>query len=156
MDDIKRLAVGFSWGVVATIAMSLFMIFAVVTGMSPMPKPIPLAIVSTLGEWRPMFLLVVFAVISHLAYGGFWGAVLSGMTKHVTILKGIGLGLVLWLLMGIVALPLLGWGFFGSAVDSRIAVATFFLHLVYGVTLGWLVDHKQPAADKTWTSAHVH
>lgn len=44
MDN--RFARGFVWGVVATIAMSVFMLMGVSAGISPMPKPIPLAIVT--------------------------------------------------------------------------------------------------------------
>ncbi len=34
-------------------------------------------------------------------------------------------------------------GFFGLAITPRIAVATLVLHLVYGFTLGWLLDRKE-------------
>ena len=44
--NAKRLAVGFGWGVVATLAMSALMILGVLTGLSPMPAPIPEAIVN--------------------------------------------------------------------------------------------------------------
>ena len=45
--------------------------------------------------------------------------------------------------MEVVFLPFLGWGFFGVAITPRIAVATLILHLVYGATLGLLMDWKQ-------------
>jgi hypothetical protein len=62
-------------GEVATIAMSALMGVGVLTGMSPMPKPIPLAIVGQiLGEGLPNPLIMVLAVIAHLFYGGLWGA----------------------------------------------------------------------------------
>jgi hypothetical protein len=47
------------------------------------------------------------------------------------------MGLFLWLIMELVVLPLLGWGVFGSAITSKIAVATLVLHLIYGGILGW-------------------
>jgi len=142
--NTQRLIKGFGWGVVATIAMSALMIAGVATGISPMPAPIPVAIVSRLlgeGIYRP--LLILLAAVSHLIYGGIWAAVLFAAMQPVTIWKGMGLGMFLWLIMQLLVLPLLGWGAFGMAIDPRIAVATLILHLVYGVTLGWLADRKE-------------
>jgi hypothetical protein len=145
--DAKRLMDGFGWGVVATLAMSALMILGVVAGLSPMPSPIPAAIVNKglglLGVGLPMPLIMPLAAVAHLSYGGVWGAVLAALTRPVTIWKGIGLGIFLWFIMQIVVLPLLGWGFFGVSITPRIAVATLILHLVYGTVLGWLMDRKQ-------------
>ena len=69
-------------------------------------------------------------------------AVLAATTRPVTIWKSIGLGLFLWVLMGLFLLPALGWGFFGAAITPEIAVATLILHLIYGITLGWLLDRN--------------
>jgi hypothetical protein len=136
-----RLARGFGWGVVATIATSVIMILGTATGVSPMPAPIPVAIVSrVLGEGMPQPLIVLLAAASHLFYGGFWGAVIAAVTRPVTVWKGIGLGVFLWLVMQVAVLPFLGWGPFGAAITPQIAVATLVLHLVYGATLGWLLD----------------
>ena len=137
----KRLATGFGWGVVATIAMSIPMMIATMTGMSPAPKPIPLAVVQQVfGTGLPQPLLMILALASHLAYGGFWGAVLAAMSRPVTVWKGVGLGVVLWLIMQVIVLPLLGWGPFGTSVTPRIAVATLVLHLIYGAAYGALMD----------------
>lgn len=42
---MKRFWTGALWGAIATIAMSALMILGLVTGLAPMPKPIPAAIV---------------------------------------------------------------------------------------------------------------
>lgn len=85
---------------------------------------------------------MAWAIISHFAYRGFWGAVLAGFTRRATFWKGLGLGVFLWLVMQVVVFPFLGWGFFGIAITSRIAVAMLILHLIYGATLGLLMDRK--------------
>ena len=144
--DGKRLAIGFGWGLVATLAMSILMVIAFATGVSPMPKPIPAAIAGKVvsgivGADVPTPAIMAVAVASHFVYGGFWGAVLGALTRPVTLWKGLGLGVFLWLLMGMVALPFLGWGFFGVGITAQIAVATLVLHLVYGATLGLLMDY---------------
>ena len=145
--DAKRLGAGFGWGVVATLAMSALMILGVVAGLSPMPAPIPAAIVNKglefLGVGLPGLLIMLLAAGAHLSYGGVWGAILAALTRPVTLWKGLGLGVFLWLLMQIAVFPLLGWGVFGVGITPLIAVATLVLHLVYGATLGLLMDRGQ-------------
>ncbi len=144
--DAKRLAVGFGWGMAATLAMSAVMITGYATGIAPMPSPIPEAVVSRIlevvGVEAPRPAVMILAIASHLAYGGVAGAVLAALTRPVTVWRGLGWGVLLWLIMDLVVLPLLGWGFFGAAIAPRIAVATLVLHLVYGFTLGWFMDRK--------------
>lgn len=134
---------GFGWGTVATIAMSIPMIAGAVAGVLPMPRPIPAAIVGEIvGGGLPRPLLMALAGGSHLAYGGVAGGVLSLLTRPVTVAKGLGWGVLLWAVMGIAWLPFLGWGLFGTSISPRVAVATLVLHVIYGATLGWLVDRK--------------
>ena len=142
--NIKRFWSGFGWGVLATVGMSIPMIIGSVAGVAPMPEPIPKAIVTTiLGKELPVPLMMLLAAGSHLAYGGIWAALLTQVTDHVTIWKGLGLGIFLWLLMQVVVLPLIGWGLFGASITPKIAVATLVLHLIYGALVGWLVDRRK-------------
>jgi hypothetical protein len=137
----SRVLAGFWWGVVATLAMSVVMIAATITGLSPMPAPIPAALVTdVLGPGLPKPAMMLLAALSHLAYGGVWGAILASAVRPVTIGKGLLLGAILWLIMQVVVLPYLGWGAFGLAITPRIAIATLVLHLIYGAVLGWLAD----------------
>ena len=86
--------------------MSALMIVGVLTGLSPMPKPIPLAIMATIvGEGTPQPLLVVAAVMAHLLYGGIWG---GAAFAPVTAAKGLAFGVFLWALMQLIVLPFLG------------------------------------------------
>lgn len=134
---------GFGWGVAATVAMSVLMIIGMLTGMAPMPKPIPGAIVGKLtGGALSQPVTMALAAVLHLGYGGLWGGVFAAMVRRVTVWKGIGLGVFLWLIMQVVVLPFLGWGVFGTNHTPKIAIATLLLHLVYGVTYGWLMDRS--------------
>jgi len=142
--DTKRFWSGFGWGVVATIGMSIPMVIGTASCVAPMPEPIPKAIVTmVLGKGLPIPLIMVLAAGSHLAYGGIWAALLTQVTDQVTIWKGLGLGVFLWLLMQVVVLPLIGWGLFGAAITPKIAAATLILHLIYGALVGWLVDRRR-------------
>ena len=54
--------------------------------------------------------------------------------------KGIGYGVVLWALMGLAWLPYLGWGCSAPGSPPGSPRPTLLLHLVYGTTLGLLLD----------------
>lgn len=150
---MRRFWTGAAWGAVATVAMSVLMLLGVASGASPMPKPIPAAIVGKLtGGMLAKPTLMATAALLHLGYGAFWGGVLATLSPQVKIGRGLALGVLLWLLMQVLVLPFLGWGAFGAAVTPKIAVATLVLHLVYGGTLGALLD-RQPAATSARASA---
>jgi hypothetical protein len=141
---LRRLAIGAGWGAVATVAMSVVMIAGVATGISPMPKPIPVALVArTLGGGLPMPALIALGALAHLAYGATAGAVLAGVVRRVSVATALGYAVALWALMDLVWLPYLGWGLFGTAITPKIAAATLVLHLVYGLTLGLLLDRTR-------------
>jgi len=139
---LERFSKGFGWGIVATVAMSVLMILGILTGVSPMPEPIPPDIV---GKWA-VFLsptwVMVWAVVAHLTYGGFWAGFVATAWKKVTVWHGLALGLALWLVMSVIFLPWLGWGAFGAHVSLQITVATLVLHVVYGLTFGFLMDRS--------------
>lgn len=121
------------------------------SGRSPIPEPIPRAVVATVvGDTAPKPLLTALAVGLYLADGGLFGALLVRYAGPVTIAGGLGLGVVLWLVTQVALLPLLGWGLFGTAITPAIAVATLLLHLVYGATLGVAMDR-----DRTGTSGRT-
>lgn len=137
----SRFKHGALWGIGATIVMSVFMLVATATGVSPLPEPIPAALAKMIvGSDAAFPLIAGTAILSHLGYGAVWGGLLARTVRPVTLSWGFGLGIGLWLLMQVAVLPLLGWGLFGSAVSVRIAVATLVLHLIYGATLGLGMD----------------
>lgn len=146
----QRAAVFFGWGVAATLTMSVPMLVGFATGLSPMPKPIPLAIAAhVLGDATPRPQLIALAFSSHLVYGGLWAALLGLTASRVTVWHALAFGLMLWILMGLVVLPWLGWGMFGVGLRPPVALATLLLHLVYGGTLGWLATRQA-----VWRFAH--
>lgn len=141
----RWLLVGAGWGAVATAAMSVVMLAGVATGVSPMPKPIPVAlVVRTLGI-APGPVLIVLAAVAHLAYGTGAGAVLAGFVGRIAVWHGLVFGGLLWVVMGLAWLPFLGWGLFGTGLTPKIAVGTLVLHLVYGLTLAMLLARRHTA-----------
>ena len=85
--------------------------------------------------------MIALTVVSPLFYGGLGGAVLAGLTCPVKIWHGIGMGALLWLVMGLAVLPFVGWGFFGLAITSMIAVNALFFPDRPGVWGG--VNHRR-------------
>lgn len=141
-QTVKR---GALWGALATLVMTLIMLTGMGTGVAPMPQPIPKALaelflsffLGTVG--KP--LAMITGMIAHFGYGAAGGVVFLLLFDESANWKtGLLWGGILWVIMQLVVLPVLGWGFFGLAITGfppKIAVGTFVLHLVYGGILGW-------------------
>ena len=125
--------------------MSALMVIGSVSEVSPMPEPIPEAVVKSIVGDQPKLLLMVATIGTHFAYGGTWGALLTVVTRPITLAKGLAYGVFLWVVMGTLVLPFVGWGLFGRKITPRIAIATLILHLIYGGTLGMTVARKDSA-----------
>ncbi len=147
-----RIWQGFVWGVVATIAMTVVHIFALVIiprlmGVTAIPMPMPEVIVLKIfGPGLPTAILLLLAVVFHLGYGGFWGAFLFASIPRVTVAKGVVLGAFLYLILLLFLRPLLGQGAFGTPVPLRLALGSAATHFTYGATLGWFGGRKRLAA----------
>ncbi|MFQ5912411.1 MAG: hypothetical protein ACE5JS_04445 [Nitrospinota bacterium] len=132
----KRFSTGFKAGLWATGGMTLIMLLGTFTGVAPMPKPIPIALAKLVLGNVAFPVLVVSGLIAHFAYGGVAGGIFTRWSPAVRVWSALVWGIVLWLGMQVIFLPLLGWGVFGAKINPRIAVATFILHLIYGSILG--------------------
>lgn len=132
---------GFLAGLLATGVMTLLMLAGTVTGLSPIPTPIPVALVAwVLRGAVPRGVLLVLGLLAHFVYGGVAGAVFAWLLRRrANLLTGLMLGVLLWLAMGLFWLPLLHWGAFGSLIGPGLWLTTLVLHLVYGAVLGWTV-----------------
>ncbi len=61
--------------------------------------------------------------------------------------RGLVWGLILWLLSGIVVMPMMGAGLFGMGMGGMMsAVGSLIAHLAYGVVLGWIGGPAQAQA----------
>jgi len=138
---------GFIYGLIATLLMTVIMLLGTVSGISPMPAPIPVVLVKTVFGAMPKPVLMILGFIAHFIYGGVAGGIFVLFFKKSFQRNGFLWGVILWLIMQIIFLPILGWGLFGSALTPKIAVATLILHLIYGGTLGYyLAKRNVPAS----------
>jgi hypothetical protein len=78
---------------------------------------------------------IVAGIATHLAVSMFWGTLFGllffGLTKGMTLLAGAFWGLLVWVVMLYVVLPVLG---FPAGGNNPMAMA-IFTHLLFGVTL---------------------
>lgn len=116
-------------------------------GIAPFNIPPSAAFLTSMGiNISPLPLLV------HFGYGAFWSAILIGLAKSNTNIKtGLMLSIFLWLIMMVIYSPVMGWGFFGFGSTEaaptakmyledgpKYMLSTLILHLLYGITVGWL------------------
>lgn len=134
-------------GLLATLVMTVVMLAGQVAGVSPIPRPIPVALVAWVVRGAvPRLLLLVLGLLAHFAYGAVAGIVFAWvLRRRANLWTGLALGVLLWLLMGLFWLPLLHWGAFGNTVNPGVGLATLVLHLIYGGLLGWGVRRWRPA-----------
>lgn len=134
----NRLKSGFVFGIIATFFMTIVMLTGMISGISPIPQPIPSAIIESMLGSLPKPALMILGMAAHFVYGGVAGVVLFKLAKQQRpVIQGLAVGIILWLIMHLVVLPLIGWGFFASAMNPKIVPATLVLHLIYGGVLGY-------------------
>lgn len=109
-----------------------------ISGISPIPQPIPAAIIESILGTLPKPVLMILGMGAHFMYGGIGGPVLFKVAKEQRpIIQGLAWGIILWLIMHLIVLPLIGWGFFAGTMNPKIVPATLLLHLIYGGVLGY-------------------
>lgn len=88
-----------------------------------------------------------------------WGVLFAWLDPNLPggshWMRGVVFGIGAWLLMMVIAMPMAGAGFFGTAMGLMAPVMTLVLHLVYGAVLGGVYGAQRPdAAHDVPMSAH--
>jgi hypothetical protein len=142
-DEARRIGRGALWGLAATVIMAPFMaIGRLISARAPL---FPELIAGHLIHRTHGALVAVVSVLGHLGYGMLAGALFAAFARPMTLVKGIGYGVLLWFIMQVIFLPWIGWSDFGLAHSPRggFAFYTLLLHLVYGLALGQLGAHDE-------------
>ncbi len=139
-------------GLAGTIVMTLMMYF--VSPLMGVKMDIAASLGSMLGGSWTMGMVMHFlngAVIFPLLYA----LVLFRFLPGGPLAKGIGWGLILWLLAQVMVMPMMGGGVFSSRMGGMPAVMGSFLgHLIYGGLLGWIagsasnLTYRGPVSDR--------
>jgi uncharacterized membrane protein YagU involved in acid resistance len=121
-------------GLVGTIAFTLLMYIA--APMMGIPRmDIAAMLGSMLGGWTMG--MVMHFIIGVVLFPLIYAFVLFSKLRGAPVIKGILWGLTLWLTAGLLLMPMMGAGFFGTANGGMMtAAASLTGHLVYGALLG--------------------
>jgi len=132
---MKKLINGAIAGVIATIVLSLMMLIKGKMGVMP-----ELDIISMLAGmmggalllgWVMHFMIGVgYGVVFHLTY--------DKLPTNSLIIKGVILGVVGWLVMMLMLMPMVGAGLFGMKMGVMAPMMTLVLHAIFGAVLGFV------------------
>jgi len=127
-------------GVTIAILTAIIMAILLKAGVSPFPKPPSLAFAETLlGRALPLPVGLLF----HIAYVTFWSVVFVRFFPRRSLKTALALAGVLWLVILAVFFPVIGWGFAGLDISSKLIPASFLPHLLFGLFL-WGLDSYLP------------
>ena len=132
---MKKLINGAIAGVAATIILSLMMLIKGKTGVMP-----ELDIISMLAGMMGGALLLgwVMHFMIGVGYGVAFHLTYDKLPTNSLIIKGVILGVVGWLVMMLMLMPMVGAGLFGMKMGVMAPMMTLVLHAIFGAILGFV------------------
>ena len=115
----------------------------VVSLLGTMYLGIPMHVDPVAQQMLGFFIVVMVAIVVGMIYPRIWPMLPGGRSK----LKGTLLGLGLWVLAIVVALPLFGAGFLGLSQGLAVPVLSLILHLVFGYVMATVYGHPIPGEE---------
>jgi hypothetical protein len=131
-------------GVVATIILSLMMLIKGKAGVMP-----GLDIISMVAGMMggALFFGWVMHFMSGVGYGVVFHLTYDKLPTNSLIIKGVILGVVGWLVMMLMLMPMAGAGLFGMKIGFMAPIMTRVLHAIFGAVLRF-VYNKLPQVNK--------
>ena len=145
--SVKDYAKALGTGVATSVLLSIIMVTALKTGISPMPKPLGLAFADTLfNAGLPLPVGLLF----HVAWVTFWSVLYVVLFWNaLTFGRALALAAFLWALVLLVFYPFVGWGVLGLQIGPKLIVAALVSHVLFGVILWaitrWVFGTYHPA-----------
>ena len=134
---MRSIPKGMLAGLAATIVLSAMMVAKSMMGLMPKLDVIQM-LSNMLGAPNdPPVGWIAHFVIGVVVYG-IAIALIDTKPGANQIARGVMLGVVGWLIMMVVLMPMAGAGLFGMSLGPMAAVATLVLHLIFGFVLGWV------------------
>ncbi|TYB85774.1 DUF6789 family protein [Oceaniovalibus sp. ACAM 378] len=131
MTNLKN---GFLAGFVATAVLSVLMVAKGMMGVLP---ELDVAAMLAMMMGAPTIVgWIAHFMIGTVAWGGGFAILYDMIPGGSAVLKGIVFGIVAWLGMMIVIMPMAGAGFFGMNFGVMAPVMTLVLHIIFGAVLG--------------------
>ena len=121
---------------IATITLSILMLLKNMMGL--MPDVDIIAMLSLQMGNNPLLGWMAHFMIGALGYGLGFALIFSQLKIGNMVVRGILLGIVGWVIMMMMVMPMMGAGFFGLQMPSGIMVPimTLMLHIIFGAVLG--------------------
>jgi hypothetical protein len=141
MTNLKN---GFLAGFIATAVLSVMMVIKSMMGVMPqldvaamigMMMGVPVAV-----GW------IIHFMIGTIAWGGGFALLYDMIPGGSPIGKGIAFGVVAWLGMMVMIMPMAGAGFFGMNMGLMAPMMTLVLHIVFGAVLGFVYQGRATPA----------
>lgn len=152
---MKNIPKGLLAGLVATIVLSLLMVLKATMGLLPQ-LDIPTMLAGMMGSPQiPIVGWIAHFVIGTLLYGVAISALDSKLPGTSRIGHGVMLGVLGWLIMMVVLMPMVGAGLFGMGMGVMAPVMTLVLHLIFGAVLGWVYDRTAASQDLSISRARA-
>lgn len=124
-------------GFIATLVLSMMMVIKSMIGL--MPQLDVIAMLSGMLGVSAVIAWVVHFVIGTVGYG-IAIVLLSRVQAKPAVVLGLILGVIGWLIMMIMLMPMAGKGLFGMQIGIMAPIMTLMLHLIFGAVLGWVYD----------------
>ena len=135
MKDIPK---GLLAGLAATVVLSLLMVLKAMMGLMPQ-LDLPKMLAGMMGSPNmPIIGWIVHFAIGIVVYGVAIAALDSKLPGTSRVGHGVMLGVIGWLIMMVVLMPMAGAGLFGMKMGVMAPVMTLVLHLIFGAVLGWV------------------
>lgn len=129
---------------VATVVLSILMMMK--TAMGVMPELNIIHMLAGMVGASAVVGWVAHFVIGTVAWGGGFALLNDKLPGDSQVTKGIAFGVVAWLAMMIVVMPMASAGFFGLSLGIMVPVMTLVLHIIFGAVLGWVYAKLAPAS----------
>lgn len=133
---LRGMLAGFS----GTVALSLMMMLKAMMGVMPGLNVIHM-LAGMAHQHMGMPATPMIGWLAHFLIGTVvWGLLFAALYRRLpggsALVKGLVFGVLAWLAMMLVPMPMAGAGLFGMHMGMMAPVMTLLLHLVYGAVLG--------------------
>ena len=149
---MQKFGKGMLAGLAATVVLSTLMAMKAVMGIMP-AIDLPRMIAGMMGAPNaPLLGWIVHFMIGVVGYGIAIVVFGNSATGAGNVMRGIAIGVVGWLIMMVMLMPMVGAGFFGLNMGVMAPMMTLILHVIFGAVLGWVYgrlignDHRLTGA----------
>ena len=149
---MQKLGKGMLAGLAATVVLSALMVMKAMMGIMP-ALDLPRMIAGMMGAPNaPLLGWIVHFMIGVVGYGIAIVVFGNSATGAGNVMRGIAIGVVGWLIMMLMLMPMVGAGFFGLNMGVMAPMMTLILHIIFGAVLGWVYgrlignDHRLSGA----------